>query len=324
MRKSFGFFLAALIVLSAATASAERGRGRRQPAEPPIPHSDNIAKAMEGVEWNWGHQKIISHFSRKLGKLYRPLLAKERDAVREDRLRREMQNRQRRIEKSFVKFTGQRTGWDSSFLRTEFTHNNGEALVEVRQLRTGNEDPRYTDYFLFINGNLWRQYRAFNQDAFGGIEFEQAAGSFQKHFGPAKQFRDEEGAMNRLAWQDGTTKLEAIDNTQFYGFFCLVFTNMETESRLAELRTNKAAAKRGLNPLVEALDDTDERDRHTNVVEHITGKRYKTAQPQEPVENNRNSKRPDKAPQKAKASSIFDEPSRPSKNTGDPLDDLEI
>jgi hypothetical protein len=330
MRKSLGFLLAIVTVaLFAGPARAERG-SKRPPPEPAIPTSEAIAPAMEGVEWGWGHEKVVAHYTKKLRELYRPVLAKAHDAVLEDRIRREMESRQVRIEKSHVEFTGQRTGWDSSFLRNEYTHDNGEALIEVRQLLTGEEDVRYTDYFFFINNKVWRRYRAFNQDAFGGMSFDEAGASFQKAFGPAKEVRDGSGALSRLVWCNETTKLEAIDNTRFYGFFSLVFTDTATEGRLAELRTNKAPAKSGLNPLVEALDEDASDDVHQNVVEHITGKRYKTAQPQEPVEQEpRVKKGSSKAqPAPAKAGTIFDEPASPSKtpskSSGNPLDDLDI
>lgn len=333
MRKSLGILLPLLIVsaftLEAAAERAQRGRGKQKSAQKSTkaPNSTAIESAMEDVDWGWSHRKLITHFTRSLQKLYRPSLAKAPDAISEDRLRRAMNARIARIKGSYVEFSGQHTGWDTSLIRDEYTHNNNEALVEVRELRAGRADPRYTDYFFFINDHLWRRYRAFNQDQFEGIPFQTAAASFQKRFGPAREIIKNKQLVG-LEWQDGNTRLEAVDNTEFFGVFCLVFSEKSTEARLDTLRTNKRAKGSGLNPLVEALDDTSTRDVHTDVVEHITGKRYNTAKQQKGVKGSGSSKQRGKSrPAKSKSSSstIFDEPTRSKGSTsGDPLDDLEI
>ncbi len=329
MRKYLGFLLTVLMLTTlTAVVMAERG-DRRQSGASDIPQSEAVTKlvAEEQPPWGSSPQEVIRHYSRAYRKVYAPVLAKTPDAIREDRIRREMESRIERIKKSYVKFDGRATGWDSSFLRDQYTHNNGEALVAVREVRATDEDPRYTDYFFFINNKLWRRYRAFDQDAFGGVPFAAAAQSFQKHLGPAKQVRDEEGGLERLMWQDGATKLEAVDNTRFYGFFSLVFTDMATEVRLAELRTNKSGGPRrdSADALLDLVEKAPEVDEDANVVEHLTGKRYKTSQPQKAVGGG-DSETPAKArPAKSGAGDpILDSPPRPRKRTGDPLEDLEI
>jgi hypothetical protein len=312
----------------AGQASAERGRaggrkgggGAKQVAREPVtPTSDQIVSAMEDIDWGWSHQKLISHFTSALQKMYRPLLGKATDAIREDQLRSEMNARIARIKGSYVEFSGQHTGWDTSMLRDQYTHNNNEALVEVREIRTGTEDPRYTDYFFFINDKLWRRYRAFSQDQFEGIPFEGAAASFEKRFGPSRHV-EKSGRLIGLEWQDSKTRLEAQDQTAFYGIFCLIFSEKDTERQLDKLRVNTKSTKGGLNPLVEALDDTSEHDVHSDVVEHITGKRYNTAKQQPEV-----NEQPGKSTSKTSPSKSPDAPApRKRSSTGDPLDDLEI
>lgn len=153
MRKSLGILLPLLIVsaftLEAAAERGRRGRGKQKTVQKAAttPRSEAIESAMEDVDWGWSRQKLITHFTRSLQKMYRPTLAKASDAITEDRLRREMNARIARIKNSFVEFNGQHSGWDTSLIRDEYTHNNGEALVEVRELRAGRADPRYTDYF---------------------------------------------------------------------------------------------------------------------------------------------------------------------------------
>ena len=99
---------------------------------------------------------------------------------------------------------------------------------------------------------------------------------------------------------------------------------------ISKLRKNVTPKKRTIDPLVEALGATGNADLHENVVEHITGKRYKTAQPQDAVQS-RSGKRgsgskssKSSSRNKSSAGTIFDDTTRPERRSGDPLDNLDI
>jgi hypothetical protein len=325
MRKSLGISLVlAGILAMAGQVSAERSRRPPPPqAEPAAPPTEKIAATLGDVQWGWGRAKVISHYEKQLQEAFRPAIAKASDAITEDRLRRDLTARSARIKGSYVEFTGKATGWDTSLIRDQYTHGNGESLVEVREIRGPSDPPRYTDYFFFINDHLWRMYRAFNQDQFQGIPFATAATSFQRRFGAAVEKRSG-GNLVGLEWQDDTTRLEAIDNTEFFGVFCLVFSEKATERNLAQLRKNQSAKRGGLSPIVEALDSVEDADRHHDVVEHITGKRYNTSRNQEPVKGEGAAKRPGGKTPPASREPAETPEKRPAKRTGDPLHDLEI
>jgi hypothetical protein len=191
-----------------------------------------------------------------------------------------MNNEIQRIRRSYVRFNGQTTGWDVSFLRDEFTHGNNESLLVVRD---GNSQ----NFYFFINDRLWKWYKAFDASVFAGQSFAQFAGALQGRFGNALEREGrltERGQEKRwLEWQDRNTRLRAIDENRFYGFYCLVFEDKATVARIDELRSNTIRRNDGSHSLVDAVtQDTEAQLDNQDVVDRITGQiRRRTQAPEE-------------------------------------------
>ena len=259
----------------AADADAQRRgrRGRRQAQQPQrAPMSDAIGPALQGIEWGWSPDKLMEHHRRKIRSEFQPRINKARDAMTEDRLRHQRDQILRRMRESFIEFNGQTTGYDSGFLRDEFTHGNREAMLRVRG---ENGD----DYYFFIQGRLWKWFHAFDASVFQGADFEQFTQALQGRFGEGLMTTGapDEGADERqwMEWQDETTRVRAMDNTTFYGFYSLVFEDKRTLSRLDQLRTNRRRRGRRSHALVDAVtgdgDEAANSDANPDIVDRITG-----------------------------------------------------
>ncbi|MEO0325562.1 MAG: hypothetical protein AAF447_21575, partial [Myxococcota bacterium] len=169
-------------------------------------------------------------------------------------------------------FNGRASGHDSGFLRDEFTHNNGESMRRVRGENT-------EDFYFFIRGRLWKWYRAFDAQVFEGADFAQFRDALEGRFGPGVLRRGQlhEAAEERewIEWRDARTRLRAVDNTTFYGFYCLVFESRDTLRRLPQLRRNRPRARQGAHPLVEQVTrepgDAPAPERHEDIIDRITG-----------------------------------------------------
>jgi hypothetical protein len=270
------------VTLVAETADAQRRRRqRRERTEQVAPDSEAIAPALGELRWGMTNRQVYEHFRGEVEGRYRERISKARDAVLEDRLRREMNDESQRIRRSYTRFTGQTTGWDVSFLRDEFTHGNNESMLVVRD---GNSQ----NFYFFINDRLWKWYKAFDATVFTGQTFEQFAGALQGRFGRALERTGrltERGEEKRwLEWQDANTRLRAIDENRFYGFYCLVFEDKSTLARLNELRTNTVAQRETSHALVEAVtsDESEASTANQDIVDRLTGNiRRRTNAPEE-------------------------------------------
>ena len=273
MKRLLNIILMACVAVAVATSGAEaagkkKKRGKRGKK---TPVSAEISKSMGAVKWGMNKKQVMKYFITRVKDEYRPLVAKTHDAVEEDRLRQEASEKIKAIRDGYVEFNGRSTGWDVSFLKGEFTHNNGESMLVVR-------DDNSQNFYFFIDGKLWKWYKAFDANVFPSGNFKRFAGAVTRKFGDAKPAEGEPapgvGKRRWLEWQDKQTRLRAVDQSSFYGFYCLVFEEKNTVKRLASLRTNVRDSGPKTHALVDSVTSGDsvESDESPNIVDRITGK----------------------------------------------------
>jgi hypothetical protein len=236
------------------------------------PQSAEIAKAMGDLKWGMTREQVLDHFTNGIREKYKPLMAKASGAIEEDKLRAKMREELGKVKSSVVDFNGKKTGVDVSFLKGEFTHNNAESMFKIKE--EGSES-----YYFFIQNKLWKWFKAFDASTFAGKSFEQFADAIQSAYGKSEVREGEAahggGKQKWLEWQDADTRLRAIDNKQFYGFYCLVFEDKATLKKLPQLRTAKAEEQKGGNALIDSVTSPEaaaESDNNPNVIDRITGK----------------------------------------------------
>jgi hypothetical protein len=279
-RKMIGALVGALccsttLSLGAAHAAPKKKAAKAATAQA-APQSSAISTAMGDLSWGMSRDDVLAKFVDAIKEKYRPLIAKATGALEEDKLRAKARDELSRIKSSLVEFNGTKTGWDVSFLKGEFTHNNGESMFVVN-------DENSQNYYFFINKKLWKWYKAFSAEAFQGKSFDQFASAIQGRYGKS-QTREGEGKQRYLEWQDNSTNLRAVDNNQFYGFYCLVFEDKGTLRRLGDLRTAKASERNKGNALIEAATNAEGEDSDNNpdIIDRITGKiRHRQDAPQQ-------------------------------------------
>ena len=280
MKRALVAILAAVVAIGMAVSDVEAqkkkagkgAKGKGKAAASAAPNSDKIAEAMGKLKWGMSRDDVLKDVTEKVKEKYRPQLAKTKDAVEEDRLRLEAKNELDAIKKGVVDFDGRSSGWDVGFLKGEFTQNNGESMIVVRDANSQN-------FYFFMGGKLWKWFKAFDASVFPGSNFNTFASAVKGRFGgEGKEIKAEmrpgEGQRRWLEWQDPQTRLRAIDNTGFYGFFCLVFEEKGTVDRLASLRSNAPESSDKKHALVEAV--TGERahdpDDAPNIADRISGR----------------------------------------------------
>jgi hypothetical protein len=253
--------------------AAPKKKKAKQAQVEEAPESPEIAGTLGDLKWGTERDQVLARFVNAVKEKYKPKLAKATGAIEEDKLRANMRDEISRIKDSVVEFDGKKTGWDVSFLKGEFTHHNDESLFAVT-------DDSSQNYYFFIHGKLWKWYKAFNAKAFAGKSFDQFAEAIQGRYGKSAPREGEltagAGKQRWLEWQDPTTRLRAVDNGQFYGFYCLVFEDKNTVRRLPELRRNAGDGGPRKHELVESVTNGDDESAHADgnqdIVDRITGK----------------------------------------------------
>ena len=242
-RAGFDFvFVLTAVLIGAAPASAapkkhagKAGKVDKVDKVDKTPVSAEISNSMGALVWGMDKDELLKKQIEKVKEHYRPLVAKTHDAVEEDNLRQRAGDEIKRIRESYIEFTGTSTGWDVSFLRGQFTHGNGESMLVVRDNNSQN-------FYFFFGGKLWKWYKAFDAEVFPVGNFDAFAGAVTRKYGAAKDAHGElsprSGDRHWLEWQDAKTRLRAVDQSDFYGFYCMVFEDKATVANLSHLRTN--------------------------------------------------------------------------------------
>lgn len=275
MKRWFIVCLTAVLAVGVVTADASaqrRKKGKHKAAAADAPTSAELSRSMGDVRWGMSRADIQKLLEKGIADKYRPKLAEARDAQQEDQLRDAARQEIRTLRSSYVAFDGERTGWDASFLREEFTHGNGESMLVLK-------DENSQNFYFFFNDKLWKWFKAFNAEVFEGQSFEQFQAAIQRRFGSGKENNGElspgGGARHWIEWQDDNSRLRAVDQTSFYGFYCLVFEEKATLGQLATLRPNSGRERSDGNSLVDAVTSGDhgaeDHDDSPNIVDRITG-----------------------------------------------------
>lgn len=258
---SYGVFCAAAALAFVATSVTDLGfASTRSPSA--------LEASMGEIQWGWTPKQVYRHLKTGIEASYQESIAKTTDAIEEDRIRHKMQEEIRQIRDSFFEFDGTATAYDSGYLKGEFTHKNGESLLRVRTKST-------QDYFFFINDKLWKRYRAFDASVFEGASFDQFGAALQQRYGKAKK---KTGALHPggtpkrwYEWREPRVLAKAVDNNEFYGFYCLILEDPKTVARLGELRKNEAPAVEKQDSLVDMVGDDSDADQHADIADRITG-----------------------------------------------------
>ncbi len=260
-RSSYRVLLLALGLLFGFGMSADTGlASARSPSV--------LEQSMGEIQWGWSPKQVYRQLKKEIEASYQKPISKTTDAIEEDRLRHKMAEETREIRDSYLEFDGTPSAYDSGYLKGEFTHRNGESLL---RLRTENTQ----DFFLFINERLWKRYRAFDASVFEGASFDDFATALQKRYGKAKTKSGVRApgtpSTQWLEWKEPKVLARAVDNNEFYGFYCLILEDPKTVAQLGKLRKNRTEEAEAGGGLVDMVEEQSGEDQNADIADRITG-----------------------------------------------------
>jgi hypothetical protein len=271
--KNVVLLLIAAMLMSSTVVAKKRRRARQAPKQASEQTTKEVSRLLGKFKWGMHVDKVMAQLEKDIRESYKKRIEREKEPFQQDRLRRERDEALKKLKKDHVRFEGKSTPWDRSLVDQEFVHKNNESLV----VRWGERDRRF---YFFHEGRLWKVYIAFNASLYRDKTFADFAEVMERQFGPAerkyKMSLKGEAVMSHLEWPPaGRTTLIALDNTDFYGNFCLVLIDRKGAKEVRRTRKINAPKKRYRDPLVEAVTrkDSTKRAGPADIVDRITGKR---------------------------------------------------
>lgn len=271
--------IAALIALPYLSAAAPRRKVPSPTRAPSAPAkgasaavSQEVAALFGKFKWGMSPAAVLALLEQEVRADFAPRLAETKEPLDQDKLRQQLADALAVLRKNYVRFEGQATPWDISLIDKEFAHHTGESMA----LRWGKRDRRF---YFFHAGRLWKIYIAFNSELYKGKTFDDFAAVMERRFGSAeRKFRTTikgDAVPAYLRWPPfAGTALRAIDNTQFFGNFCLAFADIAGRERVREARKLVRAPRARRDALVESVmrPAGGTASVEENVVDRLTGR----------------------------------------------------
>jgi hypothetical protein len=231
-------------------------------------------------KWGSKPEEVMALVKDAITSKYEPRIAQaSQDPGKQQRVRDEMLRETNAAKKSYLKFEGQKSGWDVSIIGSEFQQNTSEAVLVTKE-------DIWTRYFFFFEDGLYKMFLAFNKDALGGKSFQEFGKSMEAKYGKAREvYRDDKtrgGMVHKLdhyEWSAaGGEKLRLIDRSEFYGVYCLVLYDGEVQGRVNERRKVVNPGDVQKDELVESVTnhkESDGRDQNDDIIDRVTGHEVK-------------------------------------------------
>ena len=159
-------------------------------------------------------EETMATIEKEINAKFQPRIEAEREAFDQDRVRKERQDAITQMRDSYIKFNGQKTGWDVSIVDREFGHRNNESMLVLWE-----KDLKR--FLFFWKEKLYKQYIVYNAEKFKGMDFDTFVGAMEGRYGKAsmsfaKKQTDDEMALDYYEWPpQGDFTLRVYDATTF-------------------------------------------------------------------------------------------------------------
>lgn len=193
------------------------------------------------------------------------------DRVAMQRARQRTLDQMRRIEDSLTPLRGERTGFEVSVVGGEFTSDNNESLLRVR-------DDIAQRYYFFVDDGLYKLVVAYDQDYIANVGFETFLSQATQRYGEpsATEYGRVRGehVLAQASWRDGRSSLEINDRREFFGTFTMTFADLRTINRLTQENRAVGGSQTDdseVSDRVRALTDMSATDPNADVVDSLIG-----------------------------------------------------
>lgn len=217
--------------------------------------ADSVAETMDGLEWGMSHKDVFKLIESRVKERYREQLEEAPGSIEQDQIMSRMREEIAKVRRDFVVFDGRVSGWDVSSVGPEFRRNTNEAMIVW-------DDEKSRNHYFFIKGRLWKWYRQFKPDAFGGADFDVVGQALMARFGHAEEQqgqREKDGGLERwLAWEGKRSRVTAIDQGSHV---VLLLTDLRVFNQLATLRKGALPRRHKRKSTIDSiLMNEDERE----------------------------------------------------------------
>ena len=223
------FLVASVAVHGIAMAEAPRAEATRP--------TKAVAELAGPFTWGMTPEACLKAFDLDVEARGQKLLKAESNPFKQDAIRVKLADSLTAARASYVKFTGQKNGWDVSLIDREFSHDNDESMLVVSDQR-----PNQRRFLFFWHEKLYKQFITLDS-RFEGMGFDEFSRRLQTTYGTAKAGAvdpDDAFALRFLEWPaSGDALLRAYDTKPTTGGYCLSLSQKSVAPLVEKARALK-------------------------------------------------------------------------------------
>ncbi len=229
-----------------------------------------LADVLGDIKWGDTKKEVLKKIKSSM---MREIIQKKgsRDMVLLQRKRKAVMNRYKIAEKSYKTLGGGDTGFEVSIIGDEFSSNNGEAFLRVK-------DKVAKRFFFFIDGRLYKLVVAYNSSYLKRTGFSSfVASSAQKYGRPAKAEYSDINGKERLSlvrWVDRSTRLDIKNKRELFATYTMSFADRQILKRFRKSKRKFGGSEKDdddLSASVKSLMADSKGNANHDVVDGMTG-----------------------------------------------------
>ena len=234
---------------------------------------NELASVLGDVKWGESKDAVLTKMKSQLMVEARKDPKVKRDPLLMQQARKGALDRHESAEKSFTRLEGENTGYEVSVIGDEFSTNNGESFIRVK-------DSVAQRFYFFVDGALYKLVVAYNSSYLRNTDFESFVAMSARKYGrpTAAEYDDIRGEeqLALVSWQDAETALSVKNKKELFDTYTMAFTDRQTLKRLQEKKGRVGGSDKDgdeLSSQVQDLMASSDSDTNRGVVDDITGKR---------------------------------------------------
>lgn len=232
-----------------------------------------LSAALGELEWGDTKEDVLKKMKGQLMKEAKKDPKVKRDPLLLQKARKRALDRYARAKKSYTRLEGDNTGYEVSVIADEFSTNNGEAFIRVK-------DEVAQRFFFFVDNKFYKLVVAYNSAYLRNTDFETfVATSARKYARPTSAEYDDIRGEEQLAlvtWESPETTLHIKNKKELFDTYTMVFADRQMLKRLAGQNRRVGGSDKDADEVsaqVKGLMESASGDANRTVVDDITGAR---------------------------------------------------
>ena len=230
-----------------------------------------LAAVLGEVQWGDSKEAVLEKMKSQLMDEAKKDGKIKKDPILLQKARKRALDRFNAAKKSYKRLDGDNTGYEVSVIADEFSTNNGEAFIRVK-------DKVAQRFYFFIDNKFYKLVVAYNGSYLRDTDFETfVATSARKYGRPTSAEYDEIRGEEQLAlvtWEDPETAMSVKNKKELFDTYTMAFTDRQTLKRLEDSKRRVGGSDKDADELSSAVQDlmvSSEVDSNANVVDRMAG-----------------------------------------------------